>query len=204
MGESELVSHITFEQFCRFNGILAEPIQRTAAPTPDYRVSVGPKCYFVELKQLEPNEDDQPQLRQLETTGRTAGEVATGKRARNKVDKATRQLTRSAQRGFPTLLVLFNNTGLHTLGVHTDHAAIESAMYGRVAAGEPTISAVGVLRPYHPDCKGPYLVLYHNESADVPLDPEGVAHITDYQYRRQDRRPDEIGCWVHAITGADI
>jgi hypothetical protein len=130
--------------------------------------------------------------------------VATGKRARNKVDKATRQLTPSAQRGFPTLLVLFNNTGLHTLGVHTDHAAIESAMYGRVAAGEPTISAVGVLRPYHPDCKGPYLVLYHNESANVPLDPEGVAHITDYQYRRQDRRPDEIGCWVHAITGADI
>jgi hypothetical protein len=53
MGESELVSHITFEQFCRLNGILAEPIQRTAAPTPDYRVSVGPKCYFVELKQLE-------------------------------------------------------------------------------------------------------------------------------------------------------
>jgi hypothetical protein len=204
MDESELVSHITLEQFCRLNGILAEPIQRTAAPTPDYRVSVGPKCYFVELKQLEPNEDDQPQLRQLETTGLTAGEVATGKRARNKVDKATRQLTPSAQRGFPTLLVLFDNTGLHTLDVHTDHAAIESAMYGRVAVGEPTISAVGVLRPYHPDCKGPYLVLYHNESADVPLDPECVAHITDYQYRREDRRPDEIGCWVHAITGADI
>ena len=157
----------------------------------------------MELKQLEPSEDDRRQLRQPETTGQTAAGVATGKRGRNKVDKATRQLTPSAQRGFPTLLVLFDNTGLHILGVHTDHAAIESAMYGRVAAGELTISAVGVLRPDHPDCKG-RISSSTTTNPPMSLDPECVAYITDYQYRRQDRCPDETGCWVHAVTGAEI
>jgi hypothetical protein len=203
MRESELASHQTFERFCVLKGIRAEQIPRAATPTPDYKVWIGPNRYVVELKQLDPNVEDEQQRRELETAGQTAWMCTTaGGRARSKVGKAKRQLASSAQRGVPTLLVLFDNTGLHTLGVHIDPYAIMAAMYGGVPGGGRMISAVGVLFPYHPDpCKAPYLVLYHNDSADVPLDPECVAAVTEYQYRWQDRRPDEIGCWIHAITG---
>jgi hypothetical protein len=222
MRESELASHKTFERFCELRGIRAEPIQRAATPTPDYKVWIGPKCYIVELKQLDPNVEDERQRRELETTGQTAwGDLAPGKRARNKVEKAKRQLTPWAKRGVPTLLVLFNNTA-DALGLYIDPYDIKTAMYGSdefvfarhgdsseplgwTSGGEPTIptsfSAVGVLFPYHPDEKAPYLVLYHNDSADLPLNPGCVAAITEYQYRWQDRRPDEIGCWIHPITG---
>jgi hypothetical protein len=224
MHESDLASHKTFERFCELRGIQAKPIQRAATPTPDYEVWIGPKCYIVELKQLDPNVEDARQRKELETTGQTGWEdLDPGKRARNKIGKAKRQLRSSAKRGIPTLLVLFNNTG-EPLGVYIDTYAIKLAMYGSdefqfarcgdswqplgwISGGEPTIptgfSAIAVLFPEHPHYpnKAPYLVLYHNDSADVPLDPGCVAAVTEYQYRWQDRRPDEIGCWIHAITG---
>jgi hypothetical protein len=223
MRESELVSHKAFERFCELRGFRAEPIQRAAAPTPDYKVWIGPKCYVVELKQLDPNDEDERQRQELETVGHTAWKGTSGKRARNKVGKARRQLTSWARRGVPTLLVLFDNTGPNTLGVHIDTYAIKTAMHGSdeflfarcegssqplgwVSGNEPTIptsfSAMGVLFARHFDdpCT-PYLVVYHNDNANLPLDPRCVAAVTEYQYRWQDRRPEEIGCWVHAITG---
>jgi hypothetical protein len=223
MRESELVSHEMFERFCALRGIRAEPIPRSAMPTPDYKVWIGPKRYIVELKQLDPNDEDERQRRELETVGQTAWEITPGKRARSKIGHAKRQLTRWAKCGVPALLVLFNNTR-DNFGSYLDSYDIKTAMHGSddflfarcggfsqplgwVSGGEPTIpasfSAVGILFPYHPDDpdKAPYLVLYHNDSADVPLDPECVAAVTEHQYRWQDRRPHEIGCWVHPITG---
>jgi hypothetical protein len=216
MRESELCSHRTFERFCVLKGIRAEPIPRAATPTPDYKVWIGPRCYIVELKQLDPNVEDERQQRDLKTTGQTAWEDPNpGRRARYKVGKAKRQLTSWAKRGLPTLLILFNNTG-ELLGVYIDPYEIKVGMYGSdifrfgagwVSGGKSTIttsfSAVAVLLPEHPHDpnKAPYLVLYHNQLAAIPLKPECVARVTEYQYRWQDRRPDEIGCWVHAITG---
>jgi hypothetical protein len=89
MRESELVSHKTFERFCVLRGFRAEPIQRAATPTPDYKVWIGAKCYIVELKQLDPNEEDERQRRELETIGETAGELTPGKRAHSKVGRAS-------------------------------------------------------------------------------------------------------------------
>jgi hypothetical protein len=69
-------------------------------------------------------------------------------------------------------------------------------------AHNTSFSAVGVLFPHHaePD-KAPYLVLYHNHFAAIPLDPTCVAAITEHQYRWEDQRPHDVGCWIHAISG---
>ena len=217
MRESELASHRTFERLCELKGIRAAPIRRAAkTPTPDYRVWVCPKCYIVELKQLDPNDEDKRQRRELRTTGRTAWRNLTpGDRVGKKIKKARPQLTVWAKRRVPTLLVLFDNT-INLLGNYIDPYEIKVGMYGRdifqlgagwVSGGKTTVttsfSAVAVLFPQHPDDpnKAPYLVLYHNHRAAIPLEPECVARVTEHQYRWQDRRPYEIGCWVHAITG---
>ena len=68
-----------------------------------------------------------------------------------------------------------------------------------------SFSAVGLLFPHYPDPeKAPYLVLYHNHFAAIPHDPECVAAVTEHQYRWEDLRPGEVGCWVHAISGEQL
>jgi hypothetical protein len=99
-----------------------------------------------------------------------------------------------AKRGVPTLLVLLDNAGYHSLGTHIEPRAIKAAME---ATMRTRFSAVAVLFPEHPpDVKAPYLVLYHNHLAPIPLDIACVAEVTEFQYRQ-----DEIGGWVKLTTG---
>jgi len=211
------------------------PIRPAARRRPDYKVWVGHRGCVVELKQLEPNPEDERQRLELETKGETKwGPSTPGNRVRNEVRKAAGQLQPWVKRGVPSLLVFFDTT--NSLGIYIDLYAIKVGMYGLDAfllgrpedasAGEPiyglgwvsggkatmtseqntSFSAVGVLFPYHPDDPGraPYLVLYHNHFAGIRLEPECVARVTKYQYILQARRPDEVDCWVHAISGEQL
>jgi hypothetical protein len=193
----------------------------------------GQSGCIVELKQLGPNLEDKRQRLELESKGQTTWKRLTpGSRVRNEVRNAAGQLQPWAKRGVPSLLVLFDTT--NSLGIYIDPYAMKAGMYGLdaflfgkpedasqgayplgwVSGGKATMtgeqntsfSAVGVLFPYHPNDPGraPYLVLYHNRFAAVPLDPECAAKVAEYQYRLENRRPDEVTCWVHAISGEQV
>jgi hypothetical protein len=236
MIESQLISHKTFERFCELKGFRARPILVAAKPRPDYKVWVGQRGCVVELKQLEPNPEDERQRLELEAKGQTTWkDLSPGSRVRNEVRKAARQLQPWARGGVPSLLVLFDNT-ISSLGIHSDPYAMKVGMYGLdaflfgrpedasqgvpiyplgwVSGGKATMtgehntsfSAVGLLWPCHPDDpeSAPYLVLYHNHLAAIPVDPECVAAVTEHQYCWADRRPGEVGCWVHAISGEQL
>jgi hypothetical protein len=72
MPESQLASHNTFERFCELKGLRAKPIRPAAKPRPDYKVWVGQRGCVIELKQLEPNREDERQRLEAETKGQTA------------------------------------------------------------------------------------------------------------------------------------
>lgn len=223
MLESQLVSHRTFRRFCRLKELRAKPIRPAATPRPDYKVWVAERGCIVELKQLEPNPEDERQRQELEATGQTPWKLRPGNRVRNEVRKAAPQVRPWTKRNVPSILVLFDTT--NSLGTYIDPYAMKVGMYGLdaflfgrpedtsdgdpiyplgwVSGGKATMtreqntsfSAVAVLFPYNPDDpeRVPYLVLYHNHFAAVPLDPKCVAAVTENQYHWEDGRPCEVG-----------
>ena len=72
MRERELISHRTFERWCQLKALRVQPIRPAASSRPDYLVRTGRKRCTVELKQLEPNPEDQKQRNEAEEKGQTS------------------------------------------------------------------------------------------------------------------------------------
>lgn len=216
-GDSE--SRELFESLCRRLGIRCERIPESEKPTPDYNIFPCGEQVACEIKQINPNEKDKEYERDMrEGRGGSyhfSGNI--GDRVRNKINKAAPQLQESSREGYPTLLVLYNNTGV---SVHTEWYHIKIAMYGydTVIMGVPqdpsrspytkdrksgeskkmtpehntSISAIGVIEPHDDMIK---FIVYHNVHARNPLSPsliqgEGVTHLT-----LREERPGEFDEW---------
>ena len=110
-----------FEDFCQANGLAVEPIEEGVEPTPDYLVWVDGLRIYVEVKQIDEDENFSS-TRQFRTPGT---------HVRAKINQARNQLRSASQQGFPTVLLVFNNLDpVQRFG--TEQHDFLAAMYGEL------------------------------------------------------------------------
>lgn len=121
-----------FEAFCESNSIPIYPIKRSSIPgkkTPDYEVYISGYRVVVEVKQLDPNPEDQKFINSFLETGSTGTiTLEPGHRVRKAIDEAMPQLKTWSCGSVPTMIVLYNNVPLSPPYLDPQH--ILTAMYG--------------------------------------------------------------------------
>jgi hypothetical protein len=102
MPEKKTVSERAFEQFLTEHALAFEAIPVSTSPRPDYRVDLGETCLFVEVKQLERDDDfGDAQTRTI------------GDHIRSKIGEAKKQMQFGALQGIPSILLIYNALDLH-------------------------------------------------------------------------------------------
>ena len=200
-------SVVLFEEFCELHRLNFIPLPETDQKTPDYMLSISGEGILVELKELEPNEKEKDFLKLREQ-----GKIKTigckpGKRLRDKIRAANKQL-KQGQSGnpIPTLLVVFNNTpcrfhtdpysvmtamqGMDTIEIEVPQNKSESLKWGETRSGKEkamradantSISAIGILRVVNSDYV--HLDVYHNRYSTCTLDPSLLATPGIFHFR---------------------
>ena len=195
----------TFEEFCDQAGIQWKRIPEiNKEPRPDYEIFVSGQKIIVEVKQFDPNPEEQKALKDLEEKGHALfGGKKPGYRVREAIHKAAPQLKALSKGKIPTMVVLQTNIlsrhvrlydimtamqGLDTIPVTVPEERNFSPTYGDVKSGpgkkmtaqhNTKISAVAVIRE---SSAGTYeLDIHHNSFAANPIDPEwlrqsGIRH----------------------------
>lgn len=192
------ISEKLFERFCTSTElpfIRLEPDSSAVRRTPDYELHLHEPPILVEVKQIDPNHQDQDVLRSFAETGEYDFSGVPGNRLRGRISKAGSQLRARVRSSQPTLIVVYNNVDV--LRGFTGPHAVMAAMYGLYQAvitrthglgarivsvahrlggsrsmtpeHNTTISALAVL---FDGPEAPYLVVYHNRFAAVPIPPE--------------------------------
>ena len=121
---SQNKSEMLFELFCDQVGL---PWSRVPDKRPDYEILAQGIRILAEVKQLDPNPEEQALARRSAKGEVVAFGSTPGERIRREVREANRQLKTLASPEGPAVLVIFNNTPCH---LHTDPYAVMTAMQG--------------------------------------------------------------------------
>jgi hypothetical protein len=119
------VSEKAFEEFCAINRLACEKIQESSengVRTPDYKVTIQGQEFVFEIKQFDQdirNPDGSWTL--------TPGELI-----RKAITKKNSQVKKWAEKGFPTILLVFNNFDQNFRSLGTDQHDFITAMYGEM------------------------------------------------------------------------
>jgi hypothetical protein len=200
------VSEEAFREYCEARGYRCRPIPTDTKTTPDFEVDVADNARFVaEVKEFTPNAYDIGQAAELART-RTSGGSFDGRRVRDAIIKAGRQLRRYRDAEIPLILFLYDNIVVDGVRPYArcpyfDPTQIEWAMYGQyiVEMGvslHPTwirdrrggrrqlthaernyMSAVAVLAE-----RGEYAWYYHNFFASVPVSRSWLSDERDRHF----------------------
>lgn len=198
------ISETLFEQFCTDVGIdftRLLPDSSVGRQTPDYELHLQEPPILVEVKQIDPNREDKALLCSFAETGEYSFGGEPGDRLRRRISKAGSQLRACAQPDQPTMVVAYNN--VDTLRGFTGPHAVMAAMYGRFEAVITTLGAlvsaaarrlggnrsmtrehntrISALAVLFDGPEGPYLVVYHNRFAAMPLRPETLRRPRIFQ-----------------------
>lgn len=192
------ISETLFERFCAETGIpfvSLAPDPSAGLPTPDYEIHLQEPPILVEVKQIDPNREDQASLQTFAETGEYSFSGVPGERLRGRISKAGSQLRARVRPDQPTLVVVYNNVDV--LRGFTGPDAVMSAMYGLYQTVITTTRGVGArvlsvnnqlgggrsMTPQHNTTisglgvlfegpTNPHLVVYHNRFAAVPIRPD--------------------------------
>jgi hypothetical protein len=192
------ISETLFEQFCTDTGIpfvRLEPDLSAGRRSPDYEIHLQEPPILVEVKQINPNHEDQASLLTFAETGEYSFSCVPGDRLRGRISKAGSQLRARVRQDQPTLVVVYNNVDV--LRSFTGPHAVMAAMYGLYQTVIMTTKGLGArvlsvanrlgggrsMTPHHNTTisglavlfdgpEGPHLVVYHNRFAAVPIRPE--------------------------------
>lgn len=206
------ISEDLFERLCNGRKVQWKRLatrDQEGLRTPDYEIRLSGRKVIVEVKQIDPNDQDR---RQPEVDWSDARF-----RIRIKIKSAAGQLRPIAKGQHPSIIVLFDNTDLRTLGSEN----ILNAMYGEevvdiLVSREPNvahraiahrfgggrrlteseglyISAIGRLR-VGSDGEGE-MDLFHNRFATFPLSPRTASCIATRQYHLSEARPNQYCLW---------
>ena len=196
------ISEVNFENLCTQRGVLCERIQESETKSADYRLSLGSTTLIAEIKQLDPNNEDK-RLGEVWGSPQSPGAVAPSDRVQGLLDDGYQQVKRSSEGKWPTMIVVYNNSGewnwIDTftvakamfgsygivLGLQSDKTIDE---IGRGYLGQRkvtkntfrTLSAVGVLKVTGSGAME--FCCYHNPFASVPIEPGILAGFADAQY----------------------
>jgi len=192
-----------FEKLCASRGVGCERISVTKnAKSPDYRVFIRSMQLVTEVKELDPNDEDE-RLSKIWGTPQSPGAFSVTRRVRDKLAEGYRQVRRLSEGKLPTMIVVYNNAGEWNL---LDEFTITTAMfgsYGFVLESQPdqtievarqghlgnrtvekgrrrSLSAIGVLK--RTESEALELYCYHNPFAKVAIDPNLLAKLACSQY----------------------
>jgi hypothetical protein len=221
-------SEVLFERFCADTGmpcVRLEPDSVAGRRTPDYELSLQEPPILVEVKQIDPNPEDEARLRAFADTGEYNFDGVPGDRLRGRISKAGSQLRARARPDQATLVVVYNNVDV--LRGYTDPHAVMSAMYGLYRAVITTTRGVGArivsvvhrlgggrsTTPEHntrisglavlfDGPEGPYLVVYHNKFAAVAIRPEVLRRPRIHQRCVQEAEEGEGSRVVRVVISA--
>lgn len=108
-----------FEEFCNSTNILWTKVPESDLATPDYRVVLNGESVFVEVKQIDEDDD----------FTKTASSRVVGSHVRAKINEARKQLRVASKQGAPAILLIYNNLDpLQMFG--TEPHDFIAAMYG--------------------------------------------------------------------------
>jgi len=169
----------TFESFCRSHQIPCKKIDERVEATPDYEVFLGGVTAYVEVKDIEEDEN----------FGRPVRTRTVGSHVRAKIGEARPQLQPAARAGAPTLLLIYNALdpyqsfgteehdflaamyGEFTVSISLSTNKIADSFHGRnrsLAADKNTsFSAIGGI---YTRTGGASVVIYENVFAKNPID----------------------------------
>jgi len=117
------ISEQTFEKFCDANNIKWEKIKEEHTKTPDYKVWFGDEIVFFEIKQIDNDSG-------FDSKNGIMSRIV-GSRIREKIKSARKQLKAVANKGYPLILLIYNNIDpLQLFG--TEYEDFISAMYGHL------------------------------------------------------------------------
>lgn len=191
-----------FETFCNLNQILWEKIQESSlSRRPDYKINLSGQDFIVEVKQFDPNEEEQKIIKKKQQGESLAFSINPGERIRKAVRRANSQLKQLSCGKLPTLLVVFDNVipdpCLGSWLGHTSEYCIMTAMkgvdqipvaipkdpkqpvvFGEVESGgkramrsDINTTISAVAAIVAYDDENIHLCVYHNCYAAVPIDP---------------------------------
>lgn len=110
-----------FEEFCNSNNIRCEKIPEGPRPTPDYTVVLTGETIFVEVKQIDEDDD----------FTEVSGSRIVGDHVRAKINEARKQAKAASIQGAPAILLIYNNLDpLQMFG--TEPHDFTTAMYGEI------------------------------------------------------------------------
>lgn len=113
------VGESTFEEFCSSCGVPFERVKEGPQRTPDYKISLSGVSVFVEIKQIDKDENFESAVK-----GRTVGS-----HVRAKINEARDQMQAACAQNIPAVLLIYNNLDpLQLFG--TEPHDFVSAMYG--------------------------------------------------------------------------
>lgn len=167
-----------FELFCDNHGVSWERVPTGKTRTPDYIVSLNSQSLYIEVKQID--EDDDFQMSQ------GVGSRTVGSHIRQKIADSRKQVQAGAKMGVPSILLVYNNLDPMQFFGTEQHDFI-AAMYGEMTVvlkdsrivdsyhgrnsllredQNTSFSAFGHLRH---SATGPTVRLYENAFARNPL-----------------------------------
>lgn len=191
MSPAKTISETLFEKFCADNGIECQEVPTEEGKrTPDYDIFPGGVRVVSEVKQIDPNDDDDQALEEAQAKGGAVVWPDADRRVRNKIDSAKKQLKNRSKGEVPALLALYDNVQPPVV----DAIDIKEAMYGEetvtvvprlaepprfVDAGfgggrkftqehNTSISAIATIRQ---TSAGIRMNVYHNVFAKNPISP---------------------------------
>ena len=110
-----------FEEFCNSNNIRFKKIPEGALPTPDYSVELNDETIFVEVKQIDKDDN----------FTEVSGSRIVGDHVRAKIDEAREQAKAASKQGAPAILLIYNNLDPWQM-FRTEQHDFTTAMYGEI------------------------------------------------------------------------
>lgn len=188
-------SEVIFEGLCDSLGIKWKRVTEGPEQTPDYDIFLPRRKVVVEVKEIVPNKEELAAEQELKNTGFASSSTTPGKRVRDKISEANRQIKKRANGKFPGLLVLYDRgfvarhldpycirvamCGFETIQIAVPNDprirpyAVEKKHGGRrkmTPNDNTSISAIAVV--FHTGPHDTHISIYHNDYAKVPLDPK--------------------------------
>lgn len=209
------ISEVDFGRLCANRGVGSQRISKSVARIADYRVSLGSTTTIVEVKQLDPNDDDR-ELAEAWGTPRSPGAVAPSDRVQGLLDDGYSQIRRSSEGKWPTMIIVYDKSGAWNwigsvtvakamfgsygivLGLQPDQTIdeIDRGYLGQRKVTKDTfraLSAAGALEHREPNTWE--LACYHNPFATMPINRVVLAKLAKAQFVHPNRHDRGFAPW---------
>jgi hypothetical protein len=103
------LSEQLFERYCERYGIPYQRVSATGARSPDYEMALAGQRIVVEVKEIEPNDNEKAAMERTARGEIVVHHVTPGERVRRKITSQSGQIRARAQGVLPGLLVLFDD-----------------------------------------------------------------------------------------------